>query len=136
MDREQGTRFTPPAVGGASLLVVFAVLCLTIFALLSLTTVQANRRLADAAVQATVDHYAADCAAQAILARLRTGEVPEGVEKSGDIYTYECPVSSTQKLEVEVRVRGSDYTVLRWQTVASQTWQADDSLELWDGGMF
>lgn len=31
-------RFSPPAVGGISLLTVFAVLCLTIFALLSLTT--------------------------------------------------------------------------------------------------
>ena len=35
-------RFSPPAVGGVSLLVVFAVLCLTIFALLGLATVQAS----------------------------------------------------------------------------------------------
>lgn len=38
-------RFSPPAIGGTSLLVVFAVLCLTVFALLSLTTVQADVRL-------------------------------------------------------------------------------------------
>lgn len=129
-------RFSPPAVGGISLLAAFAVLCLTIFALLSLTTVQANQRLADAAVQSTADYYAADCEAQAILARLRAGELPEGVERSGDIYTYMCPISSTQELKVEVQVRGADYTVLRWQTVSSETWEADDSLELWDGGMF
>lgn len=136
MNREKRARFTPPAVGGVSLLVVFAVLCLTIFALLSLTTVQANRRLADAAAQVTADYYAADCAAQEILARLRSGEVPEGVEKNGNIYTYVCPVSSTQDLEVEVQVKGTDYTVLRWQLAPSQEWEADDSLELWDGGMF
>lgn len=35
-------RFSPPAVGGSSLLVIFAVLCLTVFAMLSLSTVQAN----------------------------------------------------------------------------------------------
>ena len=34
-------RFSPPAVGGSSLLISFAVLCFTIFALLALETVQA-----------------------------------------------------------------------------------------------
>ena len=57
---EQKKKFSPPAVGGISLLVVFAVLCLTVFALLSLTTVQADVRLADASVQAVEDYYAAD----------------------------------------------------------------------------
>ena len=37
-----------PTVGGSSLLVIFAVLCLTVFALLSLSTVQAEKRMADA----------------------------------------------------------------------------------------
>ena len=48
--------FSPPAVGGVSLLVVFAVLCLTVFALLSLTTVRADVRLADASAQAVSDY--------------------------------------------------------------------------------
>ena len=36
----------PTVVGGSSLLVIFAVLCLTVFAVLSLTQAQADRRLA------------------------------------------------------------------------------------------
>lgn len=70
----------PPALGGSSLLVAFAVLALTVFALLSLSTVQADVRLADASAQAVEDYYAADCQAQEILARLRNGETVEGVE--------------------------------------------------------
>ncbi|MDE6259259.1 MAG: hypothetical protein K2M42_00085 [Oscillospiraceae bacterium] len=70
----------PPALGGSSLLVAFAVLALTVFALLSLSTVRADVRLADASAQAVADYYAADCAAQEILARLRNGEAVEGVE--------------------------------------------------------
>ena len=76
---DAGTKFSPPTVGGVSLLVVFAVLCLTVFALLGLTTVQADRRLADASIKAISDYYAADCEAQAVLARLRAGELREGV---------------------------------------------------------
>ena len=34
--------FSPPMVGGSSLLVIFAILCLTIFTLLALSTAQAD----------------------------------------------------------------------------------------------
>ena len=133
---DDGTKFSPPAVGGVSLLVVFAVLCLTVFALLGLTTVQADQRLADASIQAVSDYYAADGEAQAMLARLRAGELPEGVERNGEYYTYSCPMSSTQELRVEVRVWGEEYAILRWQAVPIGEWEADDHLELWDGVMF
>lgn len=126
-------RFSPPPVGGISLLIVFAVLCLTVFALLSLTTVRANMRLADASVQAAADFYAADLEAQTVLARLRSGEVPEGVSMEDGVYTYACPVSETQELQVAVRVDGAAYRILRWQLVSSAGWENDESLELWDG---
>lgn len=131
MDKREG--LSPPAVGGASLLVVFAVLCITVFALLSLSTVQANRRLAQAYVRSVEDYYAADCEAQAVLARLRAGEMPEGVVKDGDTYSYVCTVSDSCVLEVEVRIQEGECTVLRWQSVPSQTWEADTGSELWPG---
>lgn len=136
--------FAPPALGGSSLLVVFAVLALTVFALLSLSTVRANVRLGDAAAEAVTGYYAADVQAQEILARLRTGETaPDGVElatifvhyddHSATIYEYSVPISDTQELQVAVELDGSDYTVQRWQTVAVGEWEFDDSLNIWDG---
>ena len=127
--------FSPPAVGGSCLLVIFAVLCLTVFALLSLSTVQANGRLADASVAAVSAYYQADCQAEAVLARLRSGQVPEGVAADGDTYTYTCPISDTQSLEVRVRLEGDSWTVLRWQAVSTVEWEAEDSLDLWSGVM-
>lgn len=129
-------RFSPPPTGGISLLTVFAVLSLTVFALLSLSTVQANGRLADASVGAVESCYAADRAAQEVLARLRGGERPAGVTADGDIYRYSCPISDTQTLEVEVRIVGSGYTILRWQAAPAGTWEPDDGPEVWDGTLF
>lgn len=143
-------RFSPPAVGGISLLVVFAVLCLTVFALLALTTVQADKRLADASAQAVANYYAADCAAQEILARLRNGERPEGVEiidRLGGHYAvrYAVPISDTQELQVEVEfmedwAEWADadwrYQVVRWQAVPTGEWEGDESLDIWDGTVF
>ena len=133
MDKRES--FAPPAVGGSCLLVLFAVLCLTVFALLSLSTVQANGRLADASVAAVSAYYQADCQAEAVLARLRSGQVPEGVAADGDTYTYTCPISDTQSLEVRVRLEGDSWTVLRWQAVSTVEWEAEDSLDLWSGVM-
>ena len=133
MDKRE--TFSPPAVGGSCLLVIFAVLCLTVFALLSLSTVQANGRLANASVAAVSAYYQADCQAEAVLARLRSGQVPEGVAADGDTYTYTCPISDTQSLEVRVRLEGDSWTVLRWQAVSTVEWEAEDSLDLWSGVM-
>ena len=126
-------RSSLPAVGGSSLLVIFAVLCLTVFALLGLSSVQASGRLSDASAQAVSGYYTADCQAEAILSRLRAGELPEGVTVSDGLYTYQCPISDTQTLAVEVRLDGADWTVLRWQAVSIAAWESDDTLSVWDG---
>ncbi len=130
-------KFSPPAVGGSSLLISFAVLCFTIFALLALETVEAGGRLSDVSAEAVSAYYEADCAAEEILARLRAGEIPEGVTMDrtpeGDLFSYRCPISDTQTLAVEVEFHGGGYAVRRWQAVPSPDWKADESIDLWDG---
>ena len=69
-------RIAVPVIGASSLLVIFAVLCLTVFALLSLNTVMAEKRMADASAQAVAAYYEADLEAEKIFARLRSGETP------------------------------------------------------------
>lgn len=139
-EREKRERFSPPAVGGSSLLTVFAVLALTVFALLSLSTVKADVRLADSAAKAVTDYYAADVKAQEVLARLRNGETPEDVElvamlteSGGTDYMYTVPISDTQELQVEVLLDGAKYEILRWQAASSQPWEGSDGFIIWDG---
>ncbi len=127
-------RFSVPVIGASSLLVIFAVLCLTVFALLSLSTARANKELSDAGVNAVLAYYEADTEAEAIFAALRGGTLPDGVAVSGDYYAYTCPISDTQALWVQLACRDGEWTVLRWQTVSTAEWKADDSLHLWDGG--
>ena len=128
-------REAPPAVGGSSLLVIFAVLCLTIFALLGLSTVQADKRLADASIGAVTKYYEADTRAELILGQLRQGILPEGVEKNNNVYCYQCKVSEVQELQVEVRMDGSSYEILRWQLKSTTEWEEEDSLNLWNGSL-
>ncbi len=149
MEDKRQTKASVPVVGGSSLLVIFAVLCLTVFALLTLSTVQADLRLADLSAQAVSGYYQADVQAQTILARLRRGDdpgdtafdveivgdeqTPAALDRSYLIYSYTCPISETQELSVSVRMDDDRYTILRWQAVSTLDWQADENIEVWDG---
>ena len=128
-------RFSPPAVGGSSLLVIFAVLCLTVFALLCLGSVQAQKRLSDASVRAVTAYYEADLQAESIFARLRNGERVDGVRREENRYYYICAVSDSQELVVELCREEQKWTVLRWQTVPCVESAEDDSPAVWDGGI-
>ena len=123
-----------PITGGSSLLVIFAVLCLTVFALLALSTVQANGRLSQTTAQSVTDYYEADCQAEEIFAQLRQGEVPLEVTVSGSVYAYTCAISENQDLQVEVERTETGWKVLRWQAVSVTQWSEEDRpMEVWDG---
>ena len=119
------------AFGGSSLLAAFGILCLVVLAMLSITTVQSDRRQAESSSQSVAAFYAADRQAQNIYARLKLGETVEGVEIDGDIYRYSCPVDHSQVLEVEVRKTEEGWEVLRWQAV-NTTEYTEESLPVWN----
>lgn len=121
-----------PAIGGSSLLVIFAVLCLVIFSLLSLNTVLAEKRLSEAYAQTAQDWYAADLKAQEIFARLRAGEPVPGVEQTGAEYHYSVPISQHQTLLVSLKETDHGWEVLSWQTIAHPE-DGAASLPVWQG---
>ena len=134
MRRREKRGFSVPVVGGSSLLVIFAVLCLTVLAMLSLSTARSSAELSRASADAAAAYYEADAQAEEILARLRGGETPEGVTSGGDgTYQYEVPISQTQALSDCVRAAEDGWTVLRWKAVSTAQWTPDESIEVWDG---
>lgn len=120
-------------VGAGMLLVSFAVLCLVAFTALYLSSAGAEDRLSRASAETLLARREADAEAEAILARLRAGEVPEGVRQENDVYDYTVPIAPDRELQVSVRRAGETYTVLSWREVPTGDWQADERLTLWDG---
>jgi len=123
-----------PMVGASSLLVIFAVLCLTTFALLSLNTALAGSRLSQQSAQAVQAYYDADTNAEYILSQLRAGTIPDEVEQHGNIYSYCCPIS--EHLELQVTIRQDDdgsFSILQWQSVSTVNWQANENINVWNG---
>ena len=147
-ERNKNGASFPAVTGASSLLVIFSVLCLTVFALLSLSTVSADHRIFERNSQALKAHYEAEEQANEILAQLRSGTVPAGVKASKSdqvpghtgeqltVYDYSCPVSDTTTLEVSVALdRGTSdtFVVLRWQEVSTYDWQPDTHIPVYTG---
>ena len=125
-------RFSPPVVGISSSLVIFTVLCLTVFALLSLSTVQAEKRLSQSSAQAVENYYRADCQAETIFAQLRAGALPREVTLAQGVYRYSVPIGEELTLQVELTRVEDRWKVLRWQALAPER-ELVDGLPVWDG---
>ena len=126
-------KMTFTTVGGSSILTIFAVLCFIVFALLSLSTAKADNILSAKSIAAVDGYYRADTEAEEILARIRQGEMPEGVKKNGNCYSYACPVDDNQELWVEVEMKKDTYTIRKWQKVYTGQWETDSTIRVWGG---
>ena len=122
-----------PSIGGTSLLVIFSVICLAVFSVLSLTTGQTEKRLSDKAADAAAAYYLADNQAEEIFACLRNGKNHEAAVWEGNICTYQVAISTHQVLEVRLCKDAEGWTVLRWQTRSHIDTSNTNSLPVWDG---
>ncbi|MBE6021336.1 MAG: hypothetical protein E7228_06335 [Clostridiales bacterium] len=117
-----------PVTGISSLIVIFAVLCLTLLSVLAISTVKADERLEERSALAVKEFYEAEAEAEKILAEIRQKDIP------GDkVYNYGWRINETQILEVEVKVSGTEYEIIKWQAVSDGEWDADESIKVWDG---
>lgn len=139
---KNGTIEHRPVVGLLTLLVIFAVLCLTILAVLSYSTAKYEKALSRKNADAASAYYEADgwCtdAANDLYAVWREGgDLTTAAEKYGGscqngVVTFSRVVDDARFLTVKIDTRGA-FTVTAWNTVPRGEWEADDSLHVWDG---
>ncbi len=114
--------------GVASLVMILCVLCLSVFAVLTLSAAERECRLSELTAEHTAAYYEADRQAAEWVASLPASGVPDVA-----IVSASFPAGSEQALEVELRRRGDAYEILRWQMVYTGEWKTDNTIEIWDG---
>ena len=133
-------------VGSASIILIFAVLCLTIFTLISYTSANVDKAMSDISVEIIQSYYEADTLAECILAEILESDTTPDTVFGTDIESewdfdiehikFSCPVSDSKSLCVEVAIDGgssSSYEILMWKLSDIGEWEADDSLNVWLG---
>ena len=132
-------------VGSASMVLVFAVLCLTIFSLITFVVANNERAVVEAKVNLVTGYYEADALAEQILIDILAADtVPSsshGVEiltrwnEELDVDTiyYYCDISPVKALYVNLVVRDDSYDILSWRMRDTDIWTFDDSINVWSG---
>jgi len=132
-------------VGSASIVLVFAVLCLTVFALITLVVAGNDKALVEAEAQLVKGYYEADALAELILADiLESDAIPSVVrginvlsgwdEEIGAMVAYfSCPITDKKALYVRLAIREDSYDILSWRMWDTDEWTFDDRLNVWPG---
>lgn len=147
-------------VGYISVMLIFTVICLTIFAVLSFQAAYSNSRIAERSGEYSQQYYDADASAKQILSELDmlAAEYQGGFSFDEDFSAaaaqiagvkvmafaegiradYSAEINERLSLSVSVefyRTSGRErYRILRWQSVTDGEISADDHPAVWDGG--
>ena len=132
-------------VGSASVILVFAILCLTVFSLITFVVALNEKNLVEVQTDLVTGYYEADSLAELILADILTADtIPETI-RGVSIYTgwddelgvettyYFCQISDIKALYVNLAVSGGSFDILSWRMYDTDNWEYDGSLNLWTG---
>lgn len=142
-------------IGSSSLLMVFLVLCLTTFAILSLSSAQSDYSFSKKFAEHKNEYYEASSRAEMIL-----GEIDQLLAENSDqvtarldgkeidniplsctgadgetVISYQVPSGEKQALNVTLLVTNDSehenyYKIQAWQLISTEEWNGDNSLNL------
>jgi len=132
-------------VGSASIVLIFAVLCLTIFTIITYMVSNNERALIDAKAELITGYYEADALAEQILQDLLEADTTpdrlHGVDISTKVnedlgiettYFY-CKITDIKSLYVNLVIRDDSFDILSWRMYAMDEWVFDDTINVWLG---
>ena len=134
-------------IGTSSLILIFIVLCLVTFGLLSLSNARSDWSLAEKNMGAVSAYYEADARGEEFVAMVdRTvranGAEPEQLKASlGEFYqaekhliATEIPMEFGQVLCIELQyAKDRSYQIRTWKVYNQDEYEIDDSLPVWTG---
>lgn len=125
-------------IGTSSLLLIFIVLSLVSFAVLSLSSALTDKRMTESNLDRTTNYYNACNEAERNLKDMDAAYIQEYKEKGSVSVTNNeltIPVNDTQTLDIKVAVHepdadGSTIDVIKWKIENISVPQIDDSITL------
>lgn len=148
-----GKRLSGINVGLSSIVMVFAILCLTIFAVLSMVTAESEKKLVEKSAASVENYYAADSACETILGEIYESwkdcssledlkaklsgndKMPKDLYmaiENGRLYiSYSQGVDENQSLQVGLAADTEELQIKAWQLVRTGEWNIDEHIHVW-----
>lgn len=123
--KEKKASYPPINLGTSFMLVIFILLCMVIFAVLSLSSALKDYDYSKQIADRTSAYYEACNKAEEIYAKTETEKHNE------DFIEYSVPINESEHLQVTLKRCSSaenNYFVHSWLQISTQEWTADDTL--------
>ena len=123
-------------IGSASIIMLFAVLCLTVLAALSLLSANSQYALSERSAEVTRAYYAAEVKAAEIYDLVKNGDMTKvsTIENNGEtLYNYTVDIDEFQAITVLLAISGGETELRSWKIVDAGNWEPDDFFNLWTG---
>lgn len=137
------------SIGSATVMLIFIIMTLAVFAVLSLVTADNEAESARKTAENNKAYYAAEAQAYKTLAEIKAAVsdlmsedmVAEAVEPfgaactqnaDGSIITFETEIDEHRRLRSVLRYQDGELIVIGWKTVGEAA-EYDDTISIWDG---
>ncbi len=123
--REKKSSYPPINIGTSFMLVIFILLCMVIFAVLSLSSALKDYDYSKQKADHTKAYYEACNEAEEIYAKIETeGHTEDSLE-------YSVPITENEHLQMTLKRRSdteNTYFIHSWLQISTQEWTADQTL--------
>ena len=129
-------------IGSSSLILIFIVLCLVTFSVLSLGNAKREDALSRRSADSVQEYYRADAAGEAFL-QLADQALLKGdkdslmpyLQSSSGTYCTDVAMNAGQALRVELALdwEQKTYQVLSWKVYHQEDYEIDQSIPVWSG---
>lgn len=144
-------------IGSSSMLVVFIILCLVTFSVLSVASANNDRKYSEKIADRTTAYYEASNKAEELLSQIDDklkqvyeqynagylSQVPDvltsidGIDTSGfPSVSFSVPINDTQTLSVSLLIQIPEkegdtfYTITSWKEISTEVWNGDEPMNL------
>lgn len=144
-------------IGSSSMLVVFIILCLVTFSVLSVASANNDRKYSEKIADRTTAYYKASNKAEELLSQIDNklkqvyeqynaeylSQVPDVLTSIDGIDTsdfpsvsFSVPINDTQTLSVSLLVQTPEkegdtfYTITSWKEISTEVWNGDEPMNL------
>lgn len=116
-------------IGSASIIMVFTVLCLTVFSVLAFVSAASEYKTAQRFAESTRSYYEADANAMQIRNSI-AGELTDSAAPTDVSYCVQ--ISDDRRISVELAYDGSVWHTVKWQEENVSDWKPDAEMEITD----
>lgn len=123
--------YPPVHIGTSFMLVIFIVLCMVIFSVLSLSSAYKDYEYSQKNAKRAKEYYEANNLAEEKLAEIDALIASGDIDSANSVIEFTVPVNETELLQVSLNIHPEQtphYKITTWKTISTLEWSGNSSL--------